>query len=195
MSGELRLVRAYLGGDAAAFEALYARHRGALEVFACYLKGNRTDAEDLCQSTWLAAIRSLASYQGRSSFRAWLHGIALNLHHDQLRQPRLAAVPLESELSRDDPEGDPQRAVERADTVRAVREALARLDPRQREVVVLSKILGFRYHETAAALGCPIGTVKSRLHYAVAALRADLAASPEVSHEMRRRTTEPERGG
>ena len=97
MNSDLRLIRDYLRGDAAAFERLFARHRGPLERFACYLSSNRADAEDLFQATWLAALRSLPSYQGRGSFRAWLHGITLHLHHDQLRHPRVPTVPLDTQ--------------------------------------------------------------------------------------------------
>jgi RNA polymerase sigma-70 factor, ECF subfamily len=181
MNGDQRLVREYLRGKAAAFDRLFARHEAALGRFAYHLTGNRTEAEDLCQSTWLAATQSLSTYAGHSTFRAWLHGIALNLYRDQRRKPSLHTVALDPELPSARGESDPQRAAERAETTRRLRAALATLDEEHREVILLVKVQGLSYQEAAVAMNCPVGTIRSRVHYAMAALRGAL----EVHHEVR----------
>jgi len=165
-----RLIGECLAGSDDAFGALFDRHNQALYGFARHLSGSDSDGEDLCQSAWLEAIRSTNSFRGRGSFRAWLHGIALNLHRDGLRRPRLDLVALDPEQR--DPHGDPQRAAEGAE----VRAALLHLEAEHREVLILHELQGFKYREIAQIVGCPIGTVKSRLHYAVAALRNVLGA-------------------
>jgi len=187
MNADRKLVRDYLHGSAAAFDRLFDRRDRSLQRFAYHLTGHRADAEDLCQSAWLQALRSLSTYLGHSSFRAWLHGIALNIHKDQRRTTRPRTVDLDPEQPSDAVESDPQRAAERAETSRALRAALRRLSPEAHEVILLVKIQGLTYDEAGSVLGCPTGTIKSRLHYAMADLRATLTAtsSPmEVHREV-----------
>ncbi len=161
MDRDQRLVREYLRGKASAFDRLHARHEAGLGRFAYHLTGHRTEAEDLCQATWLAAVQSLPSYAGHSTFRAWLHGIALNLYRDQRRKPTLHTVALDPELPSAHGEGDPQRAAERAETTQRLRAGLATLDEEHREVILLVKVQGLSYQEAAAAMTCPVGTIRS----------------------------------
>lgn len=176
-----KLIREYLGGSDAAFEALYDRHQAGLHAFAYHLLGNSQDAQDLTQTAWLQAIRSLPTFRGRSSFRTWLHGIAVNLYRHQRRDDRLRTEPLDPEAA------DPHHALRQAEAVLALRAALAEVDPVHREVLLLHEVQGFKYREIAEILGCPVGTVKSRLHYAIAALRAALnePSDREVEHDVR----------
>jgi len=173
MKNDRQLVSEHLHGRGSALAELFDRRNPDLYAFAFHLSASPDDAADLCQHTWLQAIRSLASYQGRASFRAWLHGIALNLHRQARRKRSPQFVPLAEDLP--DPTWDPQAALERRDRFRALRAALNRLAATHREVLILHEIQGFKYREIARILECPIGTVKSRLHHAFAALRAALA--------------------
>ncbi len=186
MHGDLRLVRAYLRGDTVAFERLFARHEAGLHRFAYHLTGNGTEADDLGQSAWLHALQSLSSYAGHSSFRAWLHGIALNLYRDQRRKPKLPTVDLDPEQPSARVGSDPQQAAERREEVMGLYAALAELTPEHREVILLVKVQGFSYQEAATALGCPVGTIRSRVHHAMAALRAALVVEEdmEVHHDV-----------
>jgi RNA polymerase sigma-70 factor (ECF subfamily) len=191
-----RLIREYLHGEVASFGVLFERHSRSLEVFAGHLVGKPSDAEDLCQSAWLQAIRSLRSYQGRGTFRAWLHGIAFNICRDERRRPKLFTVALEPEHKEGDSANDPQLALERATGAERLRLALGTLEPAQRAVLILSKVQGFTYREIATILNCPIGTVRSRLHHAVRDLRAVLSsesAAGEIDHEVHGRSALPER--
>jgi RNA polymerase sigma-70 factor (ECF subfamily) len=187
MRSDLRLIKEYLHGSAGAFDALFERHGRSVEAFAFHLAGSRADAEDLSQSTWMQALESLSSYRGRGSFRAWLHGIALNLYNDQGRRSRVATVSLDEEQAGPAVGDDPHRALEQSMAMSALRAALDSLGSANREVLILAKIQGLKHQEIATILNCPVGTVSSRLHYAVAALRAALAsdsALEEVLHEM-----------
>jgi len=187
-----RLIREYLSGSDQGFEDLYDRHQPALFALAYHLLGRTQDAEDLSQTAWLQALRSLAMFRGRSSFRTWLHAIALNLYRHQQRDSRLKTEPLDPRSAAVG--GDPQAALAQREDAVALRAALAGLDPRHREVLLLHEVQGFRYREIAEILGCPVGTVKSRLHYAVAALRAALSKSSdtEVHYDVRSRPVESE---
>jgi len=171
---EGRLIRDYLAGSDAAFAILFDRHHPSLYAFAHRLSGDPQEAEDLCQSAWLEVIRSLRSYRGRGPFRAWLHAIALNLYKDGLRRSRLDLIALDDEELPAGLATDPQRELERLDAARALEAALNRLNPAHREVLILHELQGLKYREIADILDCPLGTVKSRLHHAMVALRATL---------------------
>ncbi len=190
MKSDQRLLREYVAGSEEAFATLFDRHHASLYRFAYHLLGNPQEAEDLAQSTWMEAIRSLGSYQGRASFRTWLHAIALRLCRQRRRKHRVSTEPLGEQACE---AADPQEMAERAETALAVQKALAGLAPEFREVLILHEIQGFKYREIAEILNRPIGTVKSRLHYATAALRAALEetrASGEESHDLHTRPAE-----
>jgi RNA polymerase sigma-70 factor (TIGR02960 family) len=188
------------GGDADAFRALTDPHRRELQLHCYRLLGSVQDAEDLLQETLLAAWRTLEQFEGRSSLRAWLHRIAtnrcLNALRDRARRPR--AVPPAPELPeptrRPEPlwlspypdallEGVEDRAPgpeARYETREAVglafMAALHHLPPRQRAVLVLREVLGFRASEVADMLGSSEAAVKGALQRARAALEARLPA-------------------
>ncbi|WP_188190427.1 sigma-70 family RNA polymerase sigma factor [Nonomuraea sp. SYSU D8015] len=130
-------------------------------------------ADDLTQETFVRVLRSLPGFAGRSSARAWLLSIARRVVIDRFRAAR--ARPVVAELA------DWQAAVERCqprdlpgshDGVELV-ELLAEVPPERRRAFLLTQVLGLRYSEAAALLGCPVGTVRSR----VARARHQLSAS------------------
>lgn len=156
-------------GDELALEVLVERtvddvHRYCAHVFTTEA------ADDLTQATYLRALRSLSSYRGESSARTWLIGIARHVCLDEMRTrqrrgrlvTRLRAQPIET--------------VAPADTASVeLREAIDTLTPERREAFVLTQLLGFGYEDAAAVVGCPIGTIRSRVSRA----RSDLLASRE----------------
>jgi RNA polymerase sigma-70 factor (TIGR02960 family) len=187
-------------GDEAAFRELVDPYRGELQLHCYRILGSVQDAEDLLQETLLAAWRGLERFDGRSSLRAWLYRIAtnrcLNALRDKGRRPReveLIAEPPEP-TRRTEPmwlEPYPDALLDRvADTSpgpearHEFREAvglafvtaLQHLPPRQRVVLVLRDVLGFRAAEVADMLETSEAAVKGALQRARATLKARLAA-------------------
>jgi len=159
-----------------AFESLFERHERQVYSFAFHMAGDKVEADDLCQDIWLEALRSLATFEGKSAFRGWIHGVAVNVCRHRRRKKSVASVPLDEEADARRAHTDPHAASAAADARLLVREALTRLPDEQREVVILHELQGFSYAEISQIIGCPNGTVKSRLHYAMQALRRLLGA-------------------
>jgi RNA polymerase sigma-70 factor (ECF subfamily) len=128
------------------------------------------DADDLVQQTYLQAFAARAQFRAGSNARAWLHRIMVNVamteHRHRARTRRLEAR-LAAEPSIDAAERD-------ADRERAVRQAMARLGQRDREILELADVEGCRYREIAHILDVPLGTVMSRLCRARRRLKAAL---------------------
>ncbi len=173
---EQQLVQALHRQDPGAVQELVASYGDRLFRSACLLCGDEAEAQDLVQETFLQAVRSAHRFGGRSSVYTWLHGILLNLtrhyHRDRKR------MVYDEELARRETavaEETPSRLdVETASG--ALGEALQRLSAPHREVLVLRFYEGMKIHEIAAHLGASRGTVKSRLHYAIAELQRRLPA-------------------
>ena len=176
-----RLIAQAQRGEANAFGQLVERHQDALFNGICRMVSHREDAEDLAQESFVKAFRSIASFQGRSRFYTWLYSIAINVvisHRRKMASRRRSAhvslhegptgQPGIDVLDRSDP---PEAATERREVGERIEQAIAELDDDYRTVVVLRDIEGFDYESIAQVLGCPQGTVKSRLHRARLALR------------------------
>ena len=154
---ESALVARARQGEMAAFDELYGRHRDRVYNLCLNLCGSREEAEDLLQETFLRAYRGLGSFRGGCAFGVWLHRIAVNVcrdaHRRSRREPEI--VPLEE-----------HSAVASLDTMSVVREALGRLRPPHRTVLVLRYNQGLSYDEMAETLGWSLARVKVTLHRA-----------------------------
>jgi RNA polymerase sigma factor (sigma-70 family) len=165
------LMLAYRGGDAGAFDTLYARHRTPLFRFVLRSIKVRGVAEELYQEIWMRVIEARSTYAPKARFTTWLYTIAHNRLTDHWRKRGLTLVALEGDEL---PSGSPDPA----DQAQA-REALARfaaaldaLPPLQREAFLLHEEGGLSIAEIAAATGANDETAKSRLRYATAKLKA-----------------------
>ncbi len=188
-------------GDEDAFRELTDPHRRELQVHCYRILGSVQDAEDLVQETLLAAWRSLETFEGRASVRAWLYRIAtnrcLNALRDRARRPREVQAmapppeptrrtesiwlePYPDVLLEDIPDRSPGPAA-RYETREAVElafiGALQNLPPRQRAALVLRDVLGFRTAEVAEMLDTGEASVKGALQRARATLEARLPAA------------------
>jgi RNA polymerase sigma-70 factor (ECF subfamily) len=176
-----RLAAQAAGGDTAAQAALVRGTQADVWRLCAHL-ADRQAAEDLTQETYLRALPALARFEGRSSLRTWLLSIARRVCADHLRSRKRRGLVLVGEdtdltaLERDLP-GD-----EVAGTV-AAQDVLDRLDPERREAFVLTQLIGLPYADAAEVVGCPIGTIRSR----VARARADLVEALVAADHPRTR--------
>ena len=174
------LLRRAAKGDEDAFTRLYHRHQASLYRYAVRMTGSAWSAEEVVQEVFMTLIRDPKKFDAdRGSVGAFLFGIARNrvMKHRE-RNPR--------PLSLEEPEKDGSAPKEPADTltpavwaerwerVDQVREAVLALPPEFREAVVLCELEELSYDEAARLSGCPIGTIRSRLHRARALLLARL---------------------
>jgi len=172
-----RLMQRVAQGDASALAPLVARWRGPLFGFLARRAGE-SDAEDLFQETWIRVVRHGARFDPARRFSTWLFQIANNLCRDRAR--RLAVRERYRRAHRAEARDDPARRAAAPLALRLdVRERVARLPDRLREVLVLRYYRELPEKEIAAVVGIPPGTVKSRLHAAVKALREQEGAGDE----------------
>jgi RNA polymerase sigma-70 factor (ECF subfamily) len=165
MESDEELMAAVARGDERALGALVDRHAGRIHAHLVRVCGSRDDADDLLQETWVRVARGARTYRSERPVRPWLYGIASHLASD-LRRRRAVRARAGAEAAAD----PPPRALGPLDGL-ALRERLARLPDRLREVVWLRYYAGLDEAEMAEALAIPRGTVKSRLHGAMRLLR------------------------
>lgn len=171
---EDQLVQGLRSQDPEAVQELVVSQGDRLFRSACLLCGNQAEAQDLVQETFLQAVRGAQRFGARSSIYTWLHGILLNLtrhyHRDRKR------IVYDNELARLEPAAreESPSPLDLELTSGALGQALRRLSPPHREVLVLRFYEDMKIQEIAAHLGVSAGTVKSRLHYAIAEMQRRL---------------------
>lgn len=181
IADDLRLIRDCLRGNTAAFGELMQRYQDRLYNTVYRLIDNPDDAQDVVQEAFLSAYQSLGSFKGDSLFFTWLYRIAINTAISLKRKQRPVisidagrnghGVPEPLDAT---PSTRPGFALERAEEDRLVQDALHRLSPEHRMVLILKDMDGMKYEEMAEILRVPIGTIRSRLHRARAELRGIL---------------------
>jgi RNA polymerase sigma-70 factor (ECF subfamily) len=164
------LVRAARAGDDGAFGALVRLHARRAYAVARAITVEHEDAEDAVQDAFLHAYRGLGRFDAAYPFGAWLARIVANAALDLVRRRRVRAteeIPGDAAL----PFRDPAESAELKSRLRA---ALAELPPRQRAVLVLHDVEGYRHAEIGTMLGMPEGTARSDLHHARTTMRRAL---------------------
>ena len=181
--GDEARMLAYAAGDAAAFDALYARHRGGVYRYLLRHCGQASVADELFQDVWMRVIRARGTYVPTARFTTWLYHIAQNRLVDHWRADARAPI---DPLTVDDEEDDaalhiPGASSDEPETRVAARELRTRLDAAiaalpvpQRDAFLLQQEGGLELAEIAALSQVGVETVKSRLRYAVAKLRQAL---------------------
>ena len=156
------LVRRVLDGDTAAFTTLVDRHAAACTRFATRMLGNREDAEDATQETFLRAYRSLARYEERQAFRTWLFQILINRCRTaavrRQRRHRMFLVDDDAVAS-----ASVTPAAEASDLRAELQRVVDALDPDQREAFLLKHVEQLSYDEMAAATGVGVSALKMRV--------------------------------
>ncbi len=186
MHADKALVRRAQANDRAAFNEIVLRYKQKVYNYIYRMVHSAPEAEDLTQETFVRAYTSIHSFESRASLNTWLFRIATNLCIDYSRKQKkvsglTASLSEETEgaeqTERDIPDSafDPQRLLLNQELGARLDQALKQLPEKLRTVVLLYDIEGLPYDEIAAIVGCPLGTVKSRLFNARAALREKLA--------------------
>lgn len=171
-----QLMLAYAGGDAAAFAALYAKHKGPLFRFVLRSVKAHAEAEELFQEIWMRAIEARARYVPQAKFTTWLYTIAHNRLVDHWRARGLALVSMDDEEkpiaeAPAGPEAQPLLQLEARETLGRLAAALAALPLAQREAFLLHHEGELGVAEIAQATGSGVEAAKSRLRYAMNKLR------------------------
>jgi RNA polymerase sigma-70 factor (ECF subfamily) len=162
---DARLIARFQRGDEDAFDELVDRHRRRIYSLVCRL-ASPAEADDLAQDVFIAAYKALPNFRGDSAFSTWLYRIAVHVCSHHLRRRRLDTTELDELQLDQDREHNPERSAISGELQRQVRTAINELPYKLRLVVVLRDLQGLNYEEIADVVGCPIGTVRSRLHYA-----------------------------
>ncbi len=180
-------------GDPKAFAVLMRRYRDRLTRYINGFVKNDDLAQDLTQETFLRAYRSRETYVPRASFAAWVYRIATNLCHDEFRKRRTSpTVSLNTcftvqvnekgdvedyelyEMLPDDSISPPDVEMEKEEQRARLRAAIESLSEKHRTVILMHVYNGMEYAEIAKQLGCSVGTIKSRMHYAIRSLKQKL---------------------
>ncbi len=165
------LVRRCRDGERSAFEQLVVRYQKPVYNAALRMLHDPQDAMDVAQTTFLKAFEHLADYDPSFKFYSWIYRIAVNESLNTLgARKSLEAINGEEP----DEAPGPDLQVEGEQTGRAIEDALMRITPELRSVVVLRHLMHLSYRDMSDILGLPEKTVKSRLHSARMALRQDL---------------------
>jgi len=182
------LVVAAQGGDESSFDLLFYRYRDGIYRVALAVTKDPSAAEEILVDTFARAYRALARLDPHDSLRPWLYRVALNLSYNRRPRGRFTLHPLEDANERiaDGVDVSPQSHAEREELQRAVLEAIDRLSFKHRVVVILHHLQGLDLAEIAEIVDCPVGTVKSRLHYALRHLRVSLLADRRIELELPR---------
>lgn len=169
--GDHELVERANAGDPAAFEQLHARYRDWVFALALRHVGEREAALDVAQDAFLWLLRKFPGFELRAPMKAVLFPVVRHLARDvRAKAARRRTGSLAGDVATEAPASEAAATGELAEALDAI---LAALSEDARETLLLRYVDGLTVAETAAATGVPEGTVKSRLHHALAALRAD----------------------
>lgn len=162
------------------FDSVYEQQADYLYNLAVRLTGSRAEADDLMQETCLRVYKYLGRFRGES-LRGWLRAIMVNAFYYSRRKKPLTSVSLEALPAEGTllsaGEGEPEKLLE-AEGLGDMEAALRRLSDEHRAILVLREVEELSYEELAVQLGVAMGTVRSRLARARAALRAEISGTP-----------------
>jgi len=180
---DLELVRRAQRGERGAFDLLVLRYQHKVVKLVARLLRDPTEAEDVAQEAFVKAYRALASFRGDSAFYTWLYRIAVNTARNAMASRQRRPLDYEADLSETEQSAvasrmshsDTPEATVLSDEIHAtVNRAVAELPEDLRTAIILREIEGLSYEEIAAAMDCPVGTVRSRIFRAREAIDRNL---------------------
>ncbi len=174
-------VRRFLEGEEEAFSRIVRQWEGKIFNLAWRMLGNREDAQDVVQETFLSIFKSIRSLRDPSSFRTWLYTITLN--HCRARRRSRSSDLLMNDLVSDrvEEEGElfdantaPRSGSDSVEALDIIRKALADLSEDHRTAIVLKEYMGLSLEELASVMNCPLSTAKSRLYHGLRGVQRNL---------------------
>jgi RNA polymerase sigma-70 factor (ECF subfamily) len=180
---DLELVRRVQRGERGAFDLLVLRYQHKVVKLVARLLRDPTEAEDVAQEAFVKAYRALASFRGDSAFYTWLYRIAVNTARNSMASRQRRPLDYEADLSETEQSAVASRmshsetpeATVLSDEIHAtVNRAVSELPEDLRTAIILREIEGLSYEEIAAAMDCPVGTVRSRIFRAREAIDRNL---------------------
>lgn len=182
---DLQLVERTNAGDQRAFELLVIKYQRRIERLIARMVRDTDLVQDIAQETFIRAYRALHQFRGEAQFYTWLYRIAVNTAKKALLDMKRNPVVTESAIRSQDEEDEtyrlgtelttdetPETVLAAQEIAQAVNAAMAALPEELRQAVTLREIEGLSYEEIASAMGCPIGTVRSRIFRAREAISA-----------------------
>jgi RNA polymerase sigma-70 factor (ECF subfamily) len=170
---DLALVRRVQRGDKGAFDALVLKYQHKVVKLVMRYMRNPVEAEDVAQEAFIKAYRALPQFRGDSAFYTWLYRIAINTAKNALVSRDRSPIDYELDLQNPDESYDVHARLKDSETPEAlvltdeirstVNAAIEALPEDLRTAIVLREIEGLSYEEIAAAMECPVGTVRSRI--------------------------------
>ena len=185
-----QLITQVRGGDIKALETLYDKYKNQIYRTALAVTRDQQAAEDILQDTFLRLHANIDRLDGSVPIAPWLHRVTVNLSYNWHARGRRWVHSLEGVIENlvSTSHRSPERQAERMEIRDIVQQAINTLSFHQRVVVILFYLNGFNLVEIAYILDCPVGTVKSRLHYARRNLRRWLERKglwqPEMAYEF-----------
>jgi RNA polymerase sigma-70 factor (ECF subfamily) len=175
------LIARFQQGDNYAFDLLVKRYKHPLLNFVYRFLGEKNDAEDIVQETFLRLFKNKHYYKEIAKFSTWIYTIAGNLAKTELRKRKRHSLfsishymSTEKDYEIPDESGSPERDANSVITDKIIQKAINKLSPKFKQVIVLRDIQGFSYEEITGIADIPLGTVKSRVNRARLKLQEDL---------------------
>jgi RNA polymerase sigma-70 factor (ECF subfamily) len=194
---DLELVKRVQRGDSAAFDLLVRKYQHRILALIGRYVHDWSECQDVAQETFMRAYRAIGSFRGDAQFYTWLHRIAVNTAKNHLvahnRRPPTDDVDASDAEQYDSgarlrDTDTPERELMRQQLEQAVMRAVQALPEELRTAISLREVEGLSYEEIAARMGCPIGTVRSRIFRAREAIDAELRPLLETDSATRERT-------
>lgn len=158
-------------GDVVKLGILFERYNVKLYNFLVRLTNRPDVSEDLVQDVFLRIMRYGHSFRGEAPFTVWMYQLARNAATDHFRKWRRETPLPESAHETPDKDPLPAESLEQKERAELIKKALALLPVEKREVLILSRYQDLKYEEIGEILGCPIGTVKAKVHRALKELK------------------------
>ncbi|KAA3609798.1 MAG: sigma-70 family RNA polymerase sigma factor [Calditrichaeota bacterium] len=176
-----QLIARFQQGDAYAYDLLVKRYRDPLMNYIFRFLGDRIDAEDILQETFLRLYKNKHYYKEIAKFSTWIYTIAGNLAKTELRKRKRRNIfsihnfmSTEKDYELPDKGITPDKYANSAITDTEIQKAIAKLSPKFKQVILLRDVQGFSYEEISQIVNIPLGTVKSRVNRARLKLQYDL---------------------